>query len=397
MDYTTTGITKEEILWLNACIALDITKEGLSSFVDNEIKLFQVAVGIGCGNCFTENLVACPTDGMCEYANSCTYHNTPALQPLKCERCELVKQNIVSNHRYRHPSWKNTKAQQWANNPWEIAKCYIPSDGYLHVSSVQETDLTGIISLLLNCLHFNKWFSFEIASPEPRNECILTRVCEIIDKVHTAGCEISEDSLQDMFHTLSTILCDPVRLKYDSNACRANTKLEQLKTGQMAIPPKYYVQYMTAKHVIEQETLQQVSEVVQKTLQRQLKSERRVAEDKIPTVFHQIIQLISIGTQKIQGLNKIRFENNVSYESDGILSVNIKRQRTEIDVNEVNSPAQSHIVIYQPISHKGDRCTTEMQTLFQKLEDQCKQQLTLKKVNMLQTQILSVQGLLWKL
>ncbi len=169
---------KDTCNWIKGSFALSLTKQGLEKFVDSGIQKVRAIVGKGCGQCHIENLLHCPTPGICRKAQTCCFHRTPDLHRRPCPAglCDQVKVNIASYHRYPKPSWKNTKAELWATDHWEVAKCFLPPDGYFHVSSVHETDFNGVISILLNCTHFDLFFSFTIAPPLPAPECTLTKV-----------------------------------------------------------------------------------------------------------------------------------------------------------------------------------------------------------------------------
>jgi hypothetical protein len=66
-----------------------------------------------------------------------------------------VRDGIEEAHRYNNPSWKNTDARQWSDTPWQIAKCFMSSEGYGSSLSAAETDLNGIISVIINCKRFD--------------------------------------------------------------------------------------------------------------------------------------------------------------------------------------------------------------------------------------------------
>ena len=163
--------------WFKACIALNLTKDGLTDFVVTELLNVQTIVGRSCGQCFIQNLIPCPTQDVCKKRkrNNCSFHNS--LQYKSCQTCDKVKQNITSLHRFNRPSWANTKAERWAMDPWEIGKCYLPRDGYISVSSVQASDFNGVISIMLNCTHFQNCVSPACLSPPPPDkQCPLEKV-----------------------------------------------------------------------------------------------------------------------------------------------------------------------------------------------------------------------------
>jgi hypothetical protein len=163
--------------WFKACIALNLTKDGLTDFVVTELLNVQTIVGRSCGQCFIQYLIPCPTQDVCKKRkwNNCSFHNSQ--QPKSCQTCYKVKQNITLLHRFKGPSWANTKAELWATDPWEIGKCYLPRDGYSSVSSVQESDFNGVVSIVLNCTHFQKCLSAACLSPPPPDkQCPLEKV-----------------------------------------------------------------------------------------------------------------------------------------------------------------------------------------------------------------------------
>ncbi|KAH3799180.1 hypothetical protein DPMN_152786 [Dreissena polymorpha] len=136
---------KEAINWFKACIALNITKDGLTNFLNSELQKVHSAVGTSCGKCCIENLIPCPTLKYCNNrnGNDCLFHKSHKPQP--CKTCDKVKHNIILQHRYGGPSWRNTHAENWTQKYWEIGKFFLPPDGYSSVLSVQESDQTFMV------------------------------------------------------------------------------------------------------------------------------------------------------------------------------------------------------------------------------------------------------------
>ncbi|KAH3858483.1 hypothetical protein DPMN_101107 [Dreissena polymorpha] len=182
---------QEKTNWLKACIGLIIAKHALEEFVDREVKddqirIFQsvrsrlnLSTTASCTNCSTANLLKCPTLNVCKKPgkNVCiSMHDTLSKQPRPCsmKMCDAIRDEIIKEHRYGYPSWKNTSAELWEVNHWEIAKCFLPPDGYIGVSSAHDTDFNGIISVMLNCKHFDSKVSFPIATPG--SACLLSKV-----------------------------------------------------------------------------------------------------------------------------------------------------------------------------------------------------------------------------
>ncbi|XP_052228907.1 uncharacterized protein LOC127843119 isoform X4 [Dreissena polymorpha] len=228
---------KETTNWFKASIALNVAKQGLTNFLDTQLQNVHAVVGKSCGNCPIEKLIPCPTKPYCNKnkRNYCSFHKSQKPQP--CPKCDHVKQNIILQHRYNGPSWRNTRAEKWVQDYWEIGKCFLPPDGYTSVCSVQESDFNGVISILLNCLHFQTCLSSSCLSPPPPDKlCPLEKVRQIgRDVRHTSDCKVTDADLQDYFQTLSTLLTDPNCLQHDPTAIRACTRLNDLQNDHMSI------------------------------------------------------------------------------------------------------------------------------------------------------------------
>ncbi|KAH3824608.1 hypothetical protein DPMN_126445 [Dreissena polymorpha] len=228
---------KETNNCIKASIALYVTKQGLTNFLDTQLQNVHSIVGRSCGNCTIEKLIPCPTNPYCykRKRNKCPFHKSQKPQP--CPTCDNVKQNIILLHRYGGPSLKNTRAEKWAHDYWEIGKCYLPPDGYSSVSSVQESDFNGVISIMLNCRHFQTCLSSSCLSPPPPDKkCPLEKVRQIgRDVHHTANCKVTDADLQDYFQTLSSLLADPNHLQHDPSATIACTRLSDLQNDRMSL------------------------------------------------------------------------------------------------------------------------------------------------------------------
>ena len=175
--------------WVEAAIAVHFTKKEIEPVVNDEIVRFQqkclqdiltnnsLPSGSTCSNCCTENVVKCPTNRICN-ANrgKCSYHRNVATKyrPSGCPNkiCHNLKSKIDNVHRYYGPSYKNTDATQWCSNPWEIAKCFMPPDGYKDVTTAADTDFNGIISVVLN----NKEFDAKIRADLSKKNNIFDKV-----------------------------------------------------------------------------------------------------------------------------------------------------------------------------------------------------------------------------
>lgn len=58
-----------------------------------------------------------------------------------------VRRHVQPIHRFSSPSWKNTDSRQWCTDIWQLARCFMPSDGYKNKDSAENTDFKGLINV----------------------------------------------------------------------------------------------------------------------------------------------------------------------------------------------------------------------------------------------------------
>ncbi|KAH3770600.1 uncharacterized protein LOC127843703 [Dreissena polymorpha] len=268
----------ERTNWLKAWMAVDIAKSGLEQFVNKEANTLHTNIyntirpsshgAAACIGCHTANLLKCPTQGVCKRSangNCTSMHDNAAKQQRPCPAnvCTKVRDEIVKQHAYKKPSWKNTSAQQWAKHPWEIAKAYFPPDGYVGKTSVQDTDFNGIISFMMNCEQIHNKFSFTIAIGKNSPPCLLTKARDIGRTVrHSPQCKVTDLDLQEIFTTLTSLLSDQTYLAHDVTAQEAVRKLAELEKDTLKITTEEMIHLLEAA----QDTLKKVEHIADKAL-----------------------------------------------------------------------------------------------------------------------------------
>lgn len=175
--------------WLKEALSVLYVKDALVDFVEKEITDFQkrllqsvilqekLPAGTTCSSCTTANLQACPAKDFCSEGGRCNAHDLylPYKKPNKpCPKglCNALRDGILNNHRFQGPSWRNTDAKRWCTDAFQIAKCFMPSDGYSSVMSMSEVDLNGILAVIINNKMFQQTFSADL----DRQPNIITQV-----------------------------------------------------------------------------------------------------------------------------------------------------------------------------------------------------------------------------
>ncbi|KAH3812381.1 hypothetical protein DPMN_140811 [Dreissena polymorpha] len=297
---------KESTNWLKAWLAVDIAKSGLDHFAENEAKTLHlniynavwssVMAPAVCFGCHTANLLNCPTRGVCDKQganSSCkAMHDTVTNQPRPCPTyvCNKVLDEIKNLHRFARPSWKNTRADLWAQHPWQIAKAYFPPDGYTAKNSVQETDFNGIISFMMNCKHFDNKFSFPICSGQSNPPCLLTKAREIGRTVrHLSQCKLTDADLQVIFTTLTDLLTDPTCLAHIVASQEAVKKLVKLQHDVLKITTEEIIHLLEAvqdklKKVVQDELKEVFQDKDKEVIQDKVKEVENIAEKTLQEI-----------------------------------------------------------------------------------------------------------------
>ncbi|XP_052809087.1 uncharacterized protein LOC128237537 [Mya arenaria] len=263
--------------WLKCFHATRATKAGLKSLVEEVsfgvqqmiyssiIHARNLAPGSLCNLCLTENLLLCPTKGLCSHRRNCKYHDSSQkkFRPCPSQICNAFWKKIGSFHRYSKPSWKNTKADQWCTNHWQVAKCFMPLEGYQDVSSFDDTDFNGIINFMINCTESQRCLSFNVAS-KPN---VLYESRKIGRNLrHSPDLKVTDTDLASYFSTLNSLLTDSKYLASDSSAQEAVIKLNQLEKDANRTDAEYVHEYLqevkATKKVVTLEILQFVKATV---------------------------------------------------------------------------------------------------------------------------------------
>ncbi|XP_053383427.1 uncharacterized protein LOC128549805 [Mercenaria mercenaria] len=235
--------------WIKAGLGVLYTKQGIEPFVHDEIEQFQqkclsdicnnngFPAGTTCSSCCIENVVVCPTNRICNARRGkCSFHRNSATQylPSGCPNkiCHNFKSEIQGAHRYYGPSYKNTDATQWCSNPWEVAKCFMPPDGYKDATNAADTDFNGIISVIMNYEAFQMKIHDDLSKPYN----IFEQGREVGKAVrHCPQLEMEDTNLQHYFSILQNLLSDPAYLSANTAAQDAKAKLLQLQNDTLVV------------------------------------------------------------------------------------------------------------------------------------------------------------------
>ena len=144
--------------------------------------------------------------GKCTSSTDC---NTKTDERKLCKSCECWFKKLEASHKKgKNPSWhKNCNSSQWCEDPWEVAKYFIPALGS-NLSTVKDAESTDLPSLL-NVLEWMKDAAFlgktrvnvdlvRKLRSQVRNTWAHAPQHELTDNQKTEGFSIAADFLEDL-------------------------------------------------------------------------------------------------------------------------------------------------------------------------------------------------------
>ncbi|XP_052766182.1 uncharacterized protein LOC128207351 [Mya arenaria] len=245
-SYKTLFQEKKNQNWLKASVAVDITRTGIIPFVTTIVTILYKDIcanveringlppGVTCNACTTPNVLKCGTKGVCGRLRflPCKFHQTAMFRKCPANICNEFMLGIEGHHRFNGPSWKNTNASDWCSNPWEVAKCFLPPDGYLNVKTADDTDINGIINLIINCKFFDSYFTDDLSLLYN----ICTKVRDVGKKLrHSPSLMVTDVDLSNCMDALKTLLQDSMSLASNPSAQDALAKLILLENDQLSV------------------------------------------------------------------------------------------------------------------------------------------------------------------
>ncbi|XP_060561205.1 uncharacterized protein LOC132720976 [Ruditapes philippinarum] len=342
--------------WVKAALAVLFAKEEIGPVVVDEIVQFQqkclqdisisngLSAGSTCSNCNTENIVVCPTNKICNVnRGKCGYHRNRATQfhsygcPNKI--CHNMRSEIKNAHRFYGPSFKNTDATQWCSNPWEIAKCFMPPDGYKDVMSAEDTDFNGIVSVIVNF----KAFETKINNDLSKRNNIFDKGRNVGKAIrHSPKLEVEDSDLIQYFTILNDILTDPGFIALNKVPNNAIQKLAKLQMDEL---------------IIGKDVVRAVLEDVGKAIQEQIRNEMDEFKQKTDQQKIELIEIINLKVKDIDDEGNISLSKLKDTFTSSIDAFEAKVQKAsqEIYKQKTKGKRKLKIVAKEEVKKLGKR------------------------------------------
>ncbi|CAH3038686.1 unnamed protein product [Porites lobata] len=197
---------KEHKNWVMVGCALNITKKGITSKIQNKMETWY------------QSLISSPP---LQSLPSCACASSAS----KCLTCDTWKTTLKRHHTSGRPKicWDNSDRTQWGSptGAWEIAKVFMPTLGgrKKDVVDAETTDIGGLLNLLEWCPFINP----------PTSRTVLTSARDECRNhwAHAPKQEIQDADLSTIFGHLNNLLNDAV-FSSDKDAQQSSKDLQDL-------------------------------------------------------------------------------------------------------------------------------------------------------------------------
>ncbi|XP_052798034.1 uncharacterized protein LOC128230073 [Mya arenaria] len=275
-----------------------------------------------------------------------------------CFSGELVKEHAYGQARGIDAlTLKNTKAENWAHSPWEIAKVFMPPAGYENKTTIEETDFNGIAAFIINCKRFRGKITGSIC--EKARE-VVNHIRHMPDSCSSA---LTDQATTECIDKLHALLSEPA-LQTRSEVVQACKQLDELKTADISKDVhtcEYICQELHAEfqqrladielklqtHIIDIESAKECIHTESKQFHKNLNAVSAALEHFSDNAMHDLLRtkdniLLSIKEERRRIMDHITFLERKATEHIEQSATDGKRT-IEIYVREEKRQATEHI------------------------------------------------------
>ncbi|XP_053383644.1 uncharacterized protein LOC123537265 isoform X2 [Mercenaria mercenaria] len=229
--------------WVRGGLAYLYLKAGIKGFADDVVQQQHKHIlhtvnntpGLSCNQCCVRDLQPlhkCEKDpdsgrNRCpRRQNICNCLSTKT-KPCPSRICDAIMEEILNNHGSTppRPNWRNTDAQKWCSNPWEIAKCFIDLPGYSFQSKADDFDASALLQMFINNVSLTRHFSDKLNRSDTLKKTLQRRN----ELFHSSAMEMEDSQLAECIDEIIAILEDEKELKARHDTQEAVRSLKQLK------------------------------------------------------------------------------------------------------------------------------------------------------------------------
>ncbi|XP_053382533.1 uncharacterized protein LOC123541470 [Mercenaria mercenaria] len=261
------------INWVKCALGFRYLKNGLEGCCEeiatkqhkeilNDIKQNKKLLKLVCGQCSIDTLKPDHVQNMSKHCPlgqiQCNCQSPRGKVSCRNKICGAIYDKIITHHASVPPSpnWKNTNSHSWCTSAWEIAKCFIPEDGYKQTKSAFDTDCAGLLSIIINDLDFGGCMLQTDSLTQlkrARNELI-----------YSAPHELDEKDNNKYLDIMIAVLKDVPKLNTRMESKAAMRRIKKLRSGRYCYDSEDEIDVLEDScESIKNELLRRVGDILQ--------------------------------------------------------------------------------------------------------------------------------------
>ena len=337
---------KEHKNWVMVGCALNITKKGITSKIQNKMETWY------------QSLISSPP---LQSLPSC------ACAPLapKCATCVTWEMELKRHHKSGRPKicWDNSDRTQWGSptGAWEIAKVFMPTLGgrKRDVVNAETTDIGGLLNLLEWCPFINPPASRAVLK-SARDECRNRWA-------HAPKQELEDSDVQTIFDHLKRLLNDPVFMT-DKAAQEALGYLNELQKHGLANVTESEIAVLRLLSLTLEEDLVKFRDRLS-TLEEEVKKQESQNTENINKLLQEVDELKGL-EQAVDYFNKqINEREDIRGTFEAIYDQDIKPKIRAIELELANIRAE-----FLEVKNEVQETKKRVGILEEKFEKSCSSQ-----------------------
>ena len=337
---------KEHKNWVMVGCALNITKKGITSKIQNKMETWY------------QSLISSPPLQSLPFC-ACA---SPA---SNCRTCDTWKKELKRHHTSRRPNicWDNSDRTQWGTptGEWEIAKVFMPTLGgrKKDVTEAEATDIGGLLNLLEWCPFINPPTSRTVLT-SARGECRNRWA-------HAPKQELEDSDVLTIFDHLKRLLNDPVFMT-DKAAQEALGYLNELQKDGLANVTESEIAALLLLSLTLEEDLVKCRDRLS-TLEEEVKKQESQNTENINKLLQEVDELKGL-EQAVDNFNKqINEREDIRGTFEAICDQDIKPKIRAIELELANIRAE-----FLEVKNEVQETKKRVGILEEKFEKRCSSQ-----------------------
>ncbi|KAL3891806.1 hypothetical protein ACJMK2_004052 [Sinanodonta woodiana] len=218
--------------WLKAGLALYYLKDGLSSFIQDEVDAMHQSLLQKLYKASTVPAQLCSSCNAKDVKQNRNGYTWKFKKPCPVSLCDTWLTELLalcSNPTSSKLYCENCDVTAWPKSPWECAKFYMPRGQTVHNTGPAQSDSQALLTLVANCKHFHSKLS--------PGGIQLTHTVSVIRNtvMHSVNMTVSDNDRTSFITDIIKLLEDPCHLKSLDERKKAVAEINKISTDSLDV------------------------------------------------------------------------------------------------------------------------------------------------------------------